>query len=196
MADNNMNESRIEIKESIFEWVDTAVISIIIVVILFTFLFRVVGIKGPSMQDTLYEGQRVIITNLFYTPAAEDIVVVSRNYNNDTTYDSGMYSEPIIKRVIALEGQTVDINFETGIVYVDGNALEEPYTKTPTTLEEGVEFPVRVPDNCVFVMGDNRNDSSDSRSEKIGMIDKRYILGKAIFRIYPFNVFGGLYQNE
>ena len=99
--------------------------------------------------------------------------------------DSFKDGEPIIKRVIAPEGQTVDIDFVEGIVYVDGVALDEPYTNTPTTLFEGVSFPLTVEDGCIFVLGDNRNDSLDSRSREIGQIDKREILGKAIFLAIP-----------
>ena len=100
---------------------------------------------------------------------------------------------PIIKRVIATEGQTVDIDFENGVVFVDGKRLIEPYTRTPTNLSYDVKFPITVKKNCVFVMGDNRNDSLDSRSSSIGdggMLDKRYILGKALIRIFPFDKFG------
>ena len=98
--------------------------------------------------------------------------------------------EPIVKRVIATEGQTVDIDFDTGEVSVDSKVLDEPYISTPTQRDEGVSFPVTVPEGMAFVMGDNRMNSTDSRSEKIGMIDTRYILGKAVFRIYPFDRIG------
>ncbi|MBR6548641.1 MAG: signal peptidase I, partial [Clostridia bacterium] len=100
---------------------------------------------------------------------------------------------PIIKRVIATEGQIVDIDFETGVVYVDGVALDESYVKTPTNVKFDINFPVSVPEDCVFVLGDNRNNSTDSRSSLIGdhgMIDKRYILGKVVLRVLPFDKFG------
>ena len=129
---------------------------------------------------------------MFYTPKNGDIVVISRNIDNSVDEES---SAPIIKRIIATEGQTVDIDFEQGIVFVDGVALDEPYTRTPTNLKYDIEFPVLVDDGCVFVLGDNRNDSRDSRSSLIGnngMIDTRYILGKAVFRILPFDKIGGL----
>ena len=178
------------LKESIFEWLEILVASLISVVIVLTCLFKVVTISGPSMSDTLLNNERIIITGIFYTPKNGDIVVISRNDNN--SYETTV-AEPIIKRVIATEGQTVNIDFEAGVVYVDGVALEEPYTKTPTNLYEGVNFPVTVPKNCVFVLGDNRNDSTDSRDPSIGdggMIDVRYIMGKAVVRFYPFNKFG------
>ena len=106
-----------------------------------------------------------------------DIIVASK--------DSFKDGEPIIKRVIATEGQTVDIDFTAGIVYVDGEALVEPYINTPTTLKEGNEFPLTVSEGCVFVMGDNRNDSWDSRSIQIGQIDCREILGRVLFLALP-----------
>lgn len=183
-------------KKEIFEWLDVVVSAIIVVVILFTFVFRVATIDGDSMQNTLYEGEKVVISNFFYEPQVNDIVVISRNAENMVGKDDDN-SLPIIKRIIAVEGQTVDIDFNKGIVYVDGEAIDDSYAKTPTNLcyNDGVTFPVRVPENCVFVLGDNRNDSLDSRSAKIGkngMVDKRYILGKTILRIYPFDKAGGL----
>lgn len=177
-----------------FEWLEIVVSALLAVVIIFTFAFRVATIVGASMENTLIENEKVIITNWFYTPKAGDIVVVSRNAQNDAdvTDDNG----PIIKRVIAVEGQTVDIDFAKGVVYVDGIALDEPYTKTPTNMHYDVKFPVRVPEGHVFCLGDNRNESMDSRDSRIGnggMIDQRYILGKAVFRVLPFDKFGGIY---
>ena len=162
----------------------------IAVVLIFSFVFRVATIDGPSMQDTLWNGEKVIITNLAYTPKAGDIVVVSRNKSNSLTEESEL---PIIKRIIATEGQVVDIDFVKGEVYVDG--VKENYVDVPTNLRYDITFPVTVDEGCVFVLGDNRNDSLDSRASWIGnngMIDTRYILGHAIFRIYPFNKIGGI----
>lgn len=179
-------------KAFIFDWLEVLVHAIIVVVICFSFLFRIATIDGPSMRDTLQHGERVIITNLFYTPKVGDIVVISRNDEN-SVYTATVDNTPIIKRIIALEGQTVDIDFEEGIVYVDGVALEEDYTRTPTNLRYDIEFPVTVKEGCVFVLGDNRNDSLDSRSSNIGeygMIDTRYILGHAVYRIFPFDKIG------
>ena len=149
------------------------------VVLIFTLLFRVVVVSGPSMKNTLYNGDYILLLNnvLYTEPQYGDIIVACK----DTFHDG----EPIIKRIIAVEGQTVDIDFVQGIVYVDGVALDEPYTNTPTNIEEGVTFPQVVPEGCVFVMGDNRNASKDSRSLEIGMIDKREILGKALFLVFP-----------
>ncbi len=180
------------IKE-VFEWLDVVVASIIAVVIIFTFVFRIVAIDGPSMMNTLLDGERVIISNLFYEPKRGDIVVISRNTDNSS--EVGSYDEPIIKRIIATEGELVDIDFETGVVFVDGVALEEEYTLEPTYRSFDITFPVRVTDDCVFVLGDNRNDSMDSRSSQIGedgMIHEKYILGHAIYRVFPMNKIGSL----
>lgn len=179
-------------KRDIFEWLEVIVTAMVAVVVVFTFVFKVVTIDGGSMRETLHNGDKVVISNLFYTPKQKDIVVISRNIDN--SYESESQA-PIIKRVIATEGQIVDIDFNTGMVYVDGVALDEPYTRTPTNLSYDIQFPVKVDDGCVFVLGDNRNDSHDSRSSLIGnngMIDTRYILGKAILKVFPFSEIGGI----
>lgn len=149
------------------------------VVLIFSLLFRVVVVSGPSMKNTLYNGDYILLLNsaLYTEPQYGDIIVACKDSFNN--------GEPIIKRVIATEGQTVDIDFEAGIVYVDGVALDEPYTNTPTNVQEGMRFPLVVNEGCVFVMGDNRNSSKDSRSLEIGQIDKREILGKALFLVFP-----------
>ena len=142
-------------------------------------LFRIVIVSGPSMNATLIDGDYLLLlSNIFYTnPQPGDIVVASK--------DSFKNGEPIIKRVIATEGQIVDIDFNAGIVYVDGVALEEDYTLTPTNREEGNSFPMAVEKGCIFVMGDNRNNSKDSRNPEIGLIDRREVLGKAILLLFP-----------
>lgn len=181
-------------KAFVFDWLEVLVHAIIAVVICFSFLFRIATIDGPSMKDTLHDGERVIISNLFYEPKVGDIVVISRNKEN-SVYTMNDSNTPIIKRIIAMEGQTVDIDFEKGVVYVDGIELDEPYARTPTTRKYDVEFPVTVDEGCVFVLGDNRNDSMDSRDSRIGeygMVDTRYILGHAVFRILPFDKIGRL----
>ena len=150
-----------------------------VILIVFLLFFRIIVVSGDSMYSTLLDGDYLLLLgNVFYgEPECGDIVVISKK-----TFDNG---SPIVKRVIATEGQSVDIDFREGIVYVDGKALEEPYINSPTTINEGNTFPLTVDENCIFVLGDNRGVSRDSRDPVIGQIDKREILGKAIFRIVP-----------
>ena len=149
------------------------------IMFVFMLLFRVVVVSGPSMKQTLINGDCLLLLNnlLYSEPEYGDIVVVSK--------DGFKNGEPFIKRVIATEGQKVDIDFEAGVVYVDDKALREPYVNTPTNLFEGVSFPIVVDEGCVFVMGDNRNESKDSRSTEIALVDCREILGKALFLAFP-----------
>ena len=182
-------------KKELIEWLGVVASALIIVVFLFGFVFRVAVISGDSMKNTLINGEVVVITNLNYTPKQGDIVVVSRNAEN--TPDS-MQKEngPIIKRVIATEFQTVRIDSE-GIVYVDNTPLSEPYTGGQITEEYDIDLEkgVTVPEGCIFVLGDNRGVSLDSRSSRIGndgMIDTRYVLGHAVYRIFPFDRNGRL----
>lgn len=173
-----------DIRSETYDWIEAIVFSIAAVVLLFTFIFRIVGVDGTSMQNTLQNGDRVVLSILNYHPKQGDIVVLTTK----------AVDKPIIKRVIAVGGQTVDIDYSTGKVYVDGKLQKEPYIKDPTTFQgqDPVAMPVTVPKGYVFVMGDNRNNSYDSRSSAIGNIDERYIMGRAIFRIFPLAKLGGL----
>ena len=150
-----------------------------IILVLFTFCVRVVIVNGSSMFSTLAHGDCLLLLNWPLCGQLEqgDIVVASM--------DRFKNGEAIVKRVIATEGQTVDIDFRAGIVYVDGVALEEDYIYSPTHMSEGVEFPLVVREGCVFLMGDNRGDSRDSRAPEIGLVDEREILGRAVFLLMP-----------
>ena len=153
---------------------------IAVVLLIFSLCLRIVVVSGPSMKATLLDGDWLLVlsNSLYRDPQPGDVIVVSKDSFDD---------EPIIKRVIATEGQTVDIDFTAGVVYVNGEALKESYTLTPTNLAEGTVFPLTVDEGCVFVLGDNRNESKDSRSPQIGLVDCREILGKAIFLFIPGN---------
>jgi signal peptidase I len=157
--------------------------------VVYILLFRVVVVVGPSMYNTLVDGDRlVLVSNVLYrNPKQGDVIVASKE-----TFRDG---ECIIKRIIATENQTVDIDFQQGIVYVDGIALQEDYTYTMTNLDEGMKFPLTVPEGCVFAMGDNRNSSMDSRNPQIGFVDQREILGKAVFLLMP-GTHGGTEQAQ
>ncbi len=178
---------------SLYDWIGTLAVSIIAVSIILTFFFRVVVVDGPSMMDTLQDGDVLIMSQFNYKPKVGDIVIISRNYENDVLYQETSSKSAIIKRIIAVEGQTVDIDTNAGIVYVDGEAIDEPYIKDPTTVNRGTEYPLYVDEGKVFVMGDNRLVSLDSRSSEVGLIDSKYILGKAMVRLFPISEAGSIY---
>lgn len=154
-------------------------------VLMFTFVARIIVVSGPSMLDTLHNGDLILVWSLGYTPKQGDIVVVTQeSYQEDS----------IVKRVIALEGQTVDINYDTDTVYVDGEPLKEDYTKERMLVPsygEGLNH-VTVPEGCIFVMGDNRNHSADSRFPGIGIVDTRCVIGKGVAVMFPFHRWKGL----
>lgn len=173
-------------KDSLFDyydWLEAVVFAIVLVVLCFSFAVRMVRVEGESMLQTLHEGDRIFITELAGEPDYGDIVVLNK---------PNFTSRPFVKRLIAKEGDTVDINFDAGEVSVNGSVLTEDYLNTPTTDYEGVDFPLTVPEGYVFVMGDNRQHSTDSRSTLIGLVDERYVMGKAVLRVYPFNKIGSV----
>ena len=176
---NKKPEEKPDWKKTLVLYLHDLVYMMVGLMLVFLLLFRVIVVSGNSMYDTLIDGDYLLLlSNVFYQePEYGDIIVVSKE-----SFDGGV---PIIKRVIATEGQTVDIDFEAGIVYVDGEALQEDYTYTPTNVQEGMTFPLTLQDGCVFAMGDNRNGSLDSRCPDIGQIDRREILGKALFLFLP-----------
>ncbi len=175
---------------SCYEWVETFVIALICVIVLFTFFLKFVTVDGSSMYSTLESGDRLLISDVFYTPKTGDIVVVDVSANLDAHREYGISSSaPYIKRVIATENQEVYIDPETWTVYVDGEALDEPYVYHCNTDSMYIDVTGKIPnpytvsEDCVFVMGDNRNGSTDSRL--LGEIHEDYILGRAFFRLAP-----------
>jgi len=174
-----------------FEWVESIITALIIVAIIFTFLFRIVTVKGTSMFPNLEDKYRLILSSFMYQPKQGDVVVI--------THTDGL-AEPIVKRVIALPGQKVDINYDKGIVYVDGKALNESayikngITHKPNSSDPLLKFPQTVPAGHIFVLGDNRSVSEDSRFVAVGMVDEAYVLGKAEVIVFPFNHIGRIKQ--
>ncbi len=175
--EDQQEEKESEGRES-YEWVQALVCSVLAVVVLFTFGARLIGVDGHSMLPTLQNGDRMLVLNamLYHDYQYGDVVVLRK----DT-----FLKEPIVKRVIATAGQTVDIDFDSGTVYVEGEALREDYVNELTFLEEGTEFPLTVPEGHIFVMGDNRNRSSDSRDSNLGTVDTRYVIGRAVAVAFP-----------
>lgn len=160
----------------VFDVVDSLKGAVIAAFIVFCLVFRVIGVEGTSMRPTLQDGDWVAVSGLSINIEKGDIVIVTQPWERNV---------PIVKRVVAKGGDTVDIDFLLGEVYVNGIKLDEHYIEEPTTNSYDVLFPLTVPEGKVFVMGDNRGESLDSRSSKIGCIDERYILGKVMFRFYP-----------
>ena len=162
-----------------YEWLQILVYSMLSVVLLFAFVVRVMGVSGESMQNTLQDGDRLLVLNgwLCREYRAGDIVIAAKD-----SFEDG---NPVVKRVIAVEGQTVDIDFAAGIVYVDEAALEEPYIKAPTCTEEGLSFPLTLGQGELFLLGDNRNESKDSRHPGLGAVDERCVIGRACFLLTP-----------
>ena len=164
------------VRMELYDWLQCVVSAILCGILIFVFVGRIIGVDGSSMLQTLHHQDKVVMTDIFYTPIYGDIVVIKTDAFGET---------PIVKRVIATAGQTIDINFETGNVMIDGQVINESYINAPTTQREDFEGPVYIPEGYVFVMGDNRNASTDSRSNLINLVDTRQILGKVLFVLIP-----------
>lgn len=165
------------LRGEIYDWVQSLITALMICVVLFLFFVRVIDVSGDSMNPTLFNGNKMLVSDLFYKPKAGDIVIFKKD-----SYDP---DKALVKRVVAVGGQTVNIDFDTGVVYVDGEPIEEDYTADPTYNKLDFMGPWKVPEGSVFVMGDNRNASTDSRDKRIGNVDERLIIGRAYLVIYP-----------
>lgn len=184
---NDMSKEELIAKnnKSTYEWIQCLIVALAICVVLFLFFVRVIDVKGTSMVPTLQNADKMLVSGLFYKPKAGDIVVFKKDQYNP--------NKALVKRVIATEGQTINMDFENGVVYVDGEPIEEDYINDLTKTKLDFIGPQTVPEGCVFCMGDNRNMSTDSRKKEIGMIDSRLILGKVYMVIFPIDSFGSVY---
>ena len=171
-----------QLRLDVYDWIQSLMVALVICVALFIFAVRVIDVSGSSMVPTLHDGDKMIVSNLFYKPKYGDIVVFKTD-----SYDP---DRALVKRVIATEGQEISLDFDRGVVYIDGAPLEEDYIAELTTTKLDFIGPQTVPEGCVFCMGDNRNASTDSRKKEIGMVDERMILGKAYFVVFPLSDMG------
>lgn len=214
MEENSANEKKFNLAKEIWEWVYTLAIAIIIALLIKGFIFDIVRVDGSSMFPTLVNNDRLIVTKLGYKPEQGDIIILDSEYKNreeyfdklaaskdkdelsviDKLFAQGGMPESLkkkyyVKRIIAMPGQTVDL--VDGKVYIDGTPLDEPYYDgTTSSIDPTVEYPITVQDDCVFVMGDNRNHSKDSRSSELGQVPYDAILGKSQVRIWPLTDMG------
>lgn len=185
MENNNSNDTchefsveGSELARFLFESAEVVAPSLVFIVFMLVFVFRIFTVQGSSMLSTLQNGNKVVVRIYDYKPARGDIVVISKY---------GKLDESIIKRVIALPGDTLYIDFATSSVYVNGKKLDEYYINEPIFGPDDGEIPAVIPDGYLFVMGDNRNHSSDSRSRCVGLVPINHVVGKAFFRYFPFN---------
>lgn len=174
--DDEAQEEPRGLVSALFDGVDSVRNAILAVFVIFTFVFRAVGVDGSSMVPTLHDGDWMAVRSIVTEVKRGDIVIITQPWDRNV---------PIVKRVIAVSGDVVNIDFNLHEVYVNGEKLNEPYINEPTALSYDMQFPMTVEEGKVFVMGDNRNDSLDSRSSRIGLIDERYIFGKAEVRLHP-----------
>ena len=169
----------VQARREAYDWIQSLISALLICVLVFVFVVRIMDVHGSSMVPTLKNGDKLLVSDLLYEPSRGDVVVFKKD-----EYDP---NKALVKRVIAVEGQEINMDFENGIVYIDGVAIAENYISELTHNKLDFIGPKTVPEGCVFVMGDNRNMSIDSRKKEIGMLDTRLILGKAYYVIYPLS---------
>ncbi|MDO5001266.1 MAG: signal peptidase I [Eubacteriales bacterium] len=168
-------------RREVYDWIQCLITALIICVMIFVFFIRVIDVVGTSMLPTLQHGNKMLVSGFLYKPKYGDVVVFKAD-----SYDP---DKALVKRVIAVGGDDINIDFDKGIVYVNGEPIEEPYINELTKTKLDFIGPKEVPEGCVFVMGDNRNASTDSRDSRIGMVDSRLILGKVYFVLFPLDDF-------
>ena len=164
-------------RRDLYDWIQSLMVALMVCIAVFLFGVRVIDVSGSSMYPTLINGDKMLVSGLFYKPKAGDIVVFKTD-----SYDP---NKALVKRVIATEGQEVSIDFDRGVVYIDGSPIEEDYIAELTKTKLDFIGPQTVPEGCVFCLGDNRNASTDSRKKEIGMVDTRMILGRTWCVAFP-----------
>lgn len=183
--------------QELLEIAETMIVSVFVVLLLFTYLCRPVTVDGRSMNPTLLDNDKLVMYRLFYEPKRGDIVVVN-NHNGNLLNKEGQvissgYSlnENLIKRVVAVEGEELNIDFEAGVVMIDGEPIQEDYINDKTLTNDGAfVYPITIPKGYIFVMGDNRNHSTDSRSSAVGLVSVDDVIGRTYFRYYPLSDIG------
>ncbi len=189
MANEKTQEKELEgkdaLKVDLYFWLQALVMVLVALILIFTFVGRIIGVVGSSMYPTLHDGDLLLLQSIGYTPKQGDVVVLTKEFD--------AADGPIVKRVIATGGQHVVIDYDAGTVTVDGEVLEEPYINE-FMVDPGMDsiHDVVVPEGSIFVMGDNRNHSSDSRNVTLGTVDERYVLGRALWVLLPFQNFGAI----
>ena len=189
LANEKTQEKELEgkdaLKVDLYFWLQALVMVLVALILIFTFVGRIIGVVGSSMYPTLHDGDLLLLQSIGYTPKQGDVVVLTKEFEDA--------DGPIVKRVIATGGQHVVIDYDAGTVTVDGEVLDEPYIKEAMMQppEESITD-ILVPEGSIFVMGDNRNHSSDSRNVTLGAVDERYVLGRALWVLLPFQNFGAI----
>ena len=178
-------EGKDALKVDLYFWLQALVMVLVALILIFTFVGRIIGVVGSSMYPTLHDGDLLLLQSIGYTPKQGDVVVLTKEFD--------AAEGPIVKRVIATGGQHVVIDYAAGTVTVDGQVLDEPYIYEAMRQPIGETLTdVVVPEGSIFVMGDNRNNSSDSRDVTLGTVDERYVLGRALWVLLPFRNFGAI----
>lgn len=182
VSEEEKAEKEASVRVDLYEWIQSLMTALVICMAVFIFCVRTIDVSGSSMFPTLHDGDKMLVSNLLYKPKAGDIVVFKTD-----NYDP---ERALVKRVIATEGQEISIDFDRGVVYIDGLPVEEDYIAELTKTKLDFIGPQTVPEGCIFVMGDNRNASTDSRKKEIGMVDNRMLLGRAYYVLFPVNDMG------